>query len=307
MAGVLNERHAQGAVIRPTPNGFCCHLFPRSFAKRNNAMVPTAFTLIELLVVIAIIAILAALLFPVFSRAKLASQKTNCLSNLKELTAAGIMFQHDNGSIAYGGVSGLWLTTLIDYYSKVNALRLCPAASQPMQATGSGTQQGTAANAWVWEATDNPNPTNMGSYAVNGWLYNTQGSDPPTQWVQDDPPGSYFQNDTAIKHTASTPEFVDAVWPDMWPLPTDAPDDPADLYDGGSDIPAGGSMMRRACIARHGSKPPQSAPTDASIDSPFPGLVNLGLADGHVESARLDSLWSYTWSGTFTPTNRPGL
>src|ERR1051325_5464312 len=43
------------------------------------------FTLIELLVVIAIIAIIAALLFPVFSRAKEASKKTACLSNLREI------------------------------------------------------------------------------------------------------------------------------------------------------------------------------------------------------------------------------
>jgi prepilin-type N-terminal cleavage/methylation domain-containing protein/prepilin-type processing-associated H-X9-DG protein len=264
------------------------------------------FTLIELLVVIAIIAILAALLLPVLSRAKLASQKAKCASNLKQLTAASIMFQQDNGPIAYGGTSGVWLTTLIRYYSKENALRLCPAAEQPLNATGPGTWQGTAANAYVWNAAHGPDPTNMGSYAVNGWLYDTHGADPPTQWVTDDPPGSYFPKDTAILHPAATPEFVDAIWPDLWPSPADTPDDPADLFDGtgGSDL---APMMMRACIARHGSRPPQSAPREAPLDKPFPGSVNLGLADGHVESAFLDDLWSYTWSGTFTPTKRPGL
>ena len=265
-----------------------------------------AFTLIDLLVVIAIIAILAALLLPVLSSAKLASLKARCSSNMKQLTLAAIMYQQDNGPIGYGGTAGLWLTTLINHYSKENALRLCPAAQQPLDLAAAGTQQGTAANAWAWQAAVNPNSTNIGSYAVNGWLYDTRGNDPPTQWVPDDPSGSYFHNDTAIKHPTTTPEFVDAVWPDFWPLSTDTPDDPADLYNGVGNVGAAGPMMR-ACIARHGSRPPQSAPTEAPLNRPFPGLVNVSLADGHVESANLDNLWYYTWSGTFVPTKRPGL
>lgn len=43
------------------------------------------FTIIELLVVIAIICLLAALLFPVFSRAKAASLRSTCTSNLEQI------------------------------------------------------------------------------------------------------------------------------------------------------------------------------------------------------------------------------
>lgn len=46
------------------------------------------FTLIELLVVIAIIAILAAILFPVFTNARIAAEGTACLSNCKSLALA---------------------------------------------------------------------------------------------------------------------------------------------------------------------------------------------------------------------------
>lgn len=53
------------------------------------------FTLIELLVVIAIIAILAAILFPVFARAREKARQTSCLSNLKEIALAGLMYAQD--------------------------------------------------------------------------------------------------------------------------------------------------------------------------------------------------------------------
>ncbi len=58
-------------------------------------MTRRAFTLIELLVVIAIIAILAAILFPVFTQAKIAAKKTAGLTQMKQIGTAAQMYAAD--------------------------------------------------------------------------------------------------------------------------------------------------------------------------------------------------------------------
>jgi len=55
-----------------------------------------AFTLLELLAVIFTVAALAALLLPVLNKAKIKAQRTSCVSNLRQLGFAWVLYYTDN-------------------------------------------------------------------------------------------------------------------------------------------------------------------------------------------------------------------
>lgn len=77
------------------------------------------FTLIEILVVIAIVSILAAILFPVFARARENARRSSCMSNLKQIGLAVMMYAQDNderypfSSQARASLGSSWSSTAV--------------------------------------------------------------------------------------------------------------------------------------------------------------------------------------------------
>jgi prepilin-type N-terminal cleavage/methylation domain-containing protein/prepilin-type processing-associated H-X9-DG protein len=67
-----------------------------SSVRSHRPVAQRAFTLVELLVVIGIIALLIAILLPALNRAREAARGVQCLSNLRQLAQATIMFAQDN-------------------------------------------------------------------------------------------------------------------------------------------------------------------------------------------------------------------
>jgi len=103
------------------------------FKKLEIKNLQKGFTLVELLVVIAIIAILAGLLLPALAKSKSKVNQINCLSNMKQIGVAMMLYADDfNGHLPSNFYHNTnpdfnWTDALSPYSGNLDSIRLCGA------------------------------------------------------------------------------------------------------------------------------------------------------------------------------------
>jgi prepilin-type N-terminal cleavage/methylation domain-containing protein/prepilin-type processing-associated H-X9-DG protein len=171
---------------------------------------------------------------------------------------------------------------------------------------------------WWWEGFDTRNRDpfkRVGSYTANSWITGG-GWWWGGAWLAY-PSQNYpfrkevFYNETEVRDSSRTPLFADGVggwwywnWGEGSSLGPRASDMPArDLGSGTSGV----SKMGVFTIPRHGSRP-RNVSRDFNPKNQLPGAINVSFYDGHVETVKLERLWSLYWHKDYVPpTKRPGL
>ena len=96
----------------------------RTMKRRLPLAFAPAFTLVELLVVIGIIAILISILLPTLNRARESARATKCLSNMRNLAQATLMFAQENRGLMPGRAGN----TTVKWDDSTGRVRNCTAA-----------------------------------------------------------------------------------------------------------------------------------------------------------------------------------
>lgn len=259
------------------------------------------FTLVELLVVIGIIALLVGILLPVLGSARRQARAVACLSNLRQLGLAFTMYTNGNKgkSMIFNNVDPTppvdpaergWQGQLRPFYAKSNEIRFCPEAAQRLNAsTGPGMYYGGA-----FEPYDYAGNNAIGSYAINGWVYQAR------KWTATHPSAYHMlifsatftlagyeklQITLPAKNSSAIPLFADSNKVDAWPKSNDPTPSEGGytVYTGDQGGAVSPRMLGRYCVARHRRG------------------INVLFLDGHAKRVALADLWQQAWHRGFKP------
>lgn len=167
-----------------------------------------AFTLIELLVVIAIIAVLMAVLLPSLNLAKDQAKRMHCVSNVKNLTLAWILYKDENDDRMVGG---------LPQRGSVDAWMLGPTGNDPdpIERAKEGLRQGKlfpyVKNVNVYECPSDDRRKRQGQFAFGSFSISGPLNGEEKEWSN-----RHLIKYGEIKKPADTFVFVEEIDPRGW-------------------------------------------------------------------------------------------